>query len=442
MRTWLSWRKLRVAAMLCASLATLAQDSVDTGDGESLAACVAALRRELPQHPELRADAFDTFTSTAKDMRPTIVAATAAQPEFQLPIWDYLVRRFDAQRVADGKALLGSEAQALQRIAQRHGVDGATVVSVFGIETDYGRAGGKYPVLDATLSRACLNLNSAERKRHFFSALWLLQQGLVAPEDFRGSWAGAFGLTQFMPGTVVKLMDDGDGSGQVDIVHSVPDALATTARYLTDLGWQSGLPWGLEVDVPPALRVPEVIALESDHGCLAPAAPAAKCRSVEQWTAGGIKRVDGSPLVSPSLPANTRTALLMPAGPDGPAWLITSNYQALWRYNRADAYALAIGLLGNALRDEPAQVKPWPTDDPGVSRAELKELQTLLAARGHCEVRPDGFEGPLTTAAIRDEEQRHGLPESGRAASRILKALRSDVSEGKTPECAASAPAR
>src|SRR6185436_15094914 len=111
---------------------------------------------------------------------------------------------------------------------------------------DYGRVGGTWPVVDATLSRACLNLKSAERKQHFFAALWLLQEGVVRREDFKGSWAGAFGMTQFMPATFARHMSDGDGGPAADIIHSVPDALATTARYIRGLGWNEGLPWGVE----------------------------------------------------------------------------------------------------------------------------------------------------------------------------------------------------
>src|SRR5215813_2544383 len=104
----------------------------------------------------------------------------------------------------------------------------------------------------------------------------------------------------------------------------------------------------------------------------------------------------------------------MPAGPDGPAWLVTQNYQAIWRYNRADAYGLAIGLLSDALRGGPPQRVAWPTDDPGLSRAEFRELQALLAQGGECDLKVDGLEGPRTGAAIRAQEARLGWAETGR----------------------------
>jgi lytic murein transglycosylase len=400
---------------------------------QPLASCVASLRQELRSHREVSAETFDTYTRAVQDLRPVIADATRAQPEFQIPIWDYLARRVDAQRIAEGRALMEQQAPALAAIVRRQRVDAATTVAVLGIETNYGRVAGRYPVVDATLSRACLNLASRERKQHFFDALWLLQQGVVQPEDFTGSWAGAFGMTQFMPGTFRQYLRDDEASPPADIVHSVADALATTARYLRGLGWSEALPWGIEVKVPEALA--SANALEGDHGCLAEANPLEKCRSFAQWSEAGVLRVDGTPL-SPSDPA-TPAALLMPAGAQGPAWLVTRNYQAIWRYNRADTYALAIGLLSDALRGAPPQQVAWPTEDPGLSRADFRQLQQALADRGHCEVRVDGAEGPRTSAAIRAEEARLGWPETGHAGSRLLGALR-----GETADAAQCAEAR
>lgn len=437
------WISIGVCAFIVATQIRASAQTV-----EPLSACIASLRAELPAHPDVLPQTFDTHTRDVQDLRPLIDNATRVQPEFQLPIWDYLARRADAQRIAQGRELMQRERAALEGIARRHGVDAATAVAVFGVETDYGRVSGGYPVVDATLSRACLNLKSAERKQHFFAALWLLQQGVVKREEFRGSWAGAFGMTQFMPATFARYMNDGDGTASADIIHSVPDALATTARYLRGMGWADAMPWGVEVQVPESLA--DANALESDHGCLADAKPAGKCRSVAQWSVAGVKRVDGSPLIGTGaagrLEASHSGALLMPAGVQGPAWLVTPNYQAIWRYNRADAYALAIGLLSDSLRGGPPQRTAWPTDDPGLSRAEFRELQRLLVARGHCGLRVDGAEGPRTSAAIREEEAKLGWTPSGRGGAKLLGALRmqepaATSCEAMAAAVAASAPA-
>ena len=392
-----------------------------------LAACVDQLRRELPQHPQVRAETFELHTREAQDLRDVIRAASESQPEFRLAVWDYIARLVDTQRVADGQGVLSAQAVALQRIATRRGVDAATAVAVFGVETDYGRVEGRYPVVDATLGRTCLDLNSKERKRHFFAALWLLQQGFVEADSFRGSWAGAFGLTQFMPGTFVTYMDRGeDTAGAIDTVHSAPDALATTGHFVAGSGWVDGLRWGLEVTRPKGAAAAWV-ATEREHACLGIGAnnKADKCRRVDQWAALGVKPVAApDDATAPTLPPAAQAALLAPAGDDGPAWLVTRNYQALWQYNRADAYALAIGLLSDALRGDPPMRAPWPTDDLGLGRSEMRELQAELARRGHDEVGIDGYDGPLTRAAIRAEQRALGWPETGRAGMKLLRALR------------------
>jgi glucose-6-phosphate 1-epimerase len=423
---------LRARLPVCVCLAALAAAPVAHASGadSALAACIRHLRHELPAHPEVSARTFDAHARPSSDLRPLIERASAEQPEFELPVWDYLARRVDAQRVADGRAVMEREAAALDAIGRR-GVDGATTVAIFGLESDYGREVDTVPVVEATLARACMKPGSRQRRQDFFAALWLVQEGVVQPDDFVGSWAGAFGLTQFMPATYVRYMRDQPGDAPADILHSVPDALATTARYLRAMGWRPGLPWGVEVTVPPATR--GLAAAEGAHACLQQEGVSGRCRSVAQWGRLGLARADGTPLeaqavgeaageATPLDPAAT-AALLMPAGPNGPAWLVTANYEAIWRYNRADAYALAIGLLSDALRGLPAPRAAWPTDDPGLSRAEFRQLQILLRVQGHDDVSPDGAEGPVSRAAIRVEEGRLGWPPTGRAGQRLLAAL-------------------
>ena len=415
-----------VIVIVIAAALTLAEAPAHAQDTSAFEACIEALRRELPRHPEVRAETFATHTRDVQDLRPVIRAASDNQPEFKLPIWDYIARLVDAQRIADGKEVLAAQSKALQAITLRRGVDGATVVAVFGVETDYGKVEGRHRVIDATLSRACLDLTSKERKRHFFAALWLLQEGLVQRDAFRGSWAGAFGLTQFMPGTFVTYMEAGDGSGPADIIGSAPDALATTANFVAGSGWVAGLRWGVEVTLPQG-AAREWVAAERDHACLAANSAdkegRGKCRTVDQWLALGITVTPGQAPETPGLPGATRVTLLAPGGDDGPAWLVTRNYQAIWQYNRADAYALAIGLLSDALRGDPPMRAAWATDDPGLSRAELRALQTEFIQRGHAEVVADGFDGPRTREAIRAEERLLGWPETGRAGARIARAL-------------------
>jgi lytic murein transglycosylase len=433
-------RALALAITIAATLGAACTSAV-AQDGMPFEACIDVLRRERSQHdPQVSAETFETHAPGARDLRPAIQSATESQPEFKLSIWDYTARLVDARRIADGQDVLAAQASPLGAIASRHGVDAATAVAVFGVETDYGRVEGRHRVIDATLSRACLDLTSKERKRHFFAALWLLQEGLVQPDAFRGSWAGAFGLTQFMPGTFVTYMDDGDASGTVDIIGSTADALATTAKYIAASGWTEGLRWGVEV-VRPAGAAGDWVAAEREHACLAPNAPLAKCRTIEEWASVGVAAVAGRGDAHDSfgLPNGTRAALLAPGGDEGPAWLVTRNFHAIWQYNRADAYALAIGLLSDALRGDPPMRTAWATDDAGLSRAELRQLQQQLIRLGHTEVVADGFDGPRTRQAIRAEERLRGWPETGRAGARMARVLKDEpAAEKELPPPAAA----
>ena len=232
----------------------------------------------------------------------------------------------------------------------------------------------------------------------------IVQSGDIDPRDFNGSWAGAFGHTQFMPSTFLASAVDGDGDGRRDIVHDPADALASTANFLRKAGWRPGMAWGFEV------RLPE------GYG-----GPSGRTRKqpMSTWAARGITRIDGRPL------GEGTAGLLLPAGPRGPAFLVTKNFDAIYGYNAAESYALAISLLSDRLRGLPSVETPWPTNDPGLSRADRRELQTKLQERGYdIAGKIDGVIGDKTREAIVDFQQRSGLNPDGRASVSVLTALR------------------
>ena len=330
-----------------------------------------------------------------------------AQPEFTTPIWDYLAGLVDDQRVADGLAMLDTHRALLERVSAQYGVDPETVVAVWGVESDYGRIHGKRPLLQSLSVLGCFGRRQEFFRGQFLATLKLLQDGDLRDPGITGSWAGAFGHTQFMPGTYARIAVDGDGDGRRDLVDSIPDALASTANYLRRSGWRSGQPWGYEVKLP--------------AGFDASAAGRTSRRPLSDWVARGVTRIDGGKIT----PADTRSAILLPAGRAGPAFLVFRNYDAIYSYNAAESYALAIATLADRLRGGSGLVTPWPTDDPGLSRAQRRELQTLLLARGHAIGEVDGMIGTVTRRAIVTEQQRLGiLPADGRAGMRILEALR------------------
>lgn len=374
---------------------------------EAFASCLRELRAEAASKGVTTAT-FDQHTAAlAPDM--AVVGFLDAQPEFVTPIWDYLAGLVDAERVADGQAMLAQWQDVLARVEAEYGVDPATVVAVWGVESNFGRNFGSRPLLTSLATLSCFGRRQPFFRGEFFTTLKIVQEGHVAPERLTGSWAGAFGHTQFMPSTFMRLAVDFDGDGRRDLVDSVPDALASTANFLKRAGWNSALPWGFEVSLPAGFDT-------SDAG-------RRNKQPMQQWVARGVKRVDGGALP----PGATPAGLLLPAGAGGPAFLVTRNFDALYSYNAAESYALAIAHLSDRLRGGGAFATAWPTDDPGLSRAERRELQTLLIARGHDIGEADGMIGSRTREALKAVQVELGLEPDGRAGQKALNALRAAV---------------
>ncbi|ENO79766.1 lytic murein transglycosylase [Thauera sp. 63] len=374
---------------------------------EAFASCLRELRAEAASKGVTTAT-FDQHTAAlAPDM--AVVGFLDAQPEFVTPIWDYLAGLVDAERVADGRAMLAQWQDVLARVEAEYGVDPATVVAVWGVESNFGRNFGSRPLLTSLSTLSCFGRRQPFFRGEFFTTLKIVQEGHVAPERLTGSWAGAFGHTQFMPSTFMRLAVDFDGDGRRDLVDSVPDALASTANFLKRAGWNSALPWGFEVSLPAGFDT-------SDAG-------RRNKQPMQQWVARGVKRVDGGALP----PGATPVGLLLPAGVGGPAFLVTRNFDALYSYNAAESYALAIAHLSDRLRGGGAFATAWPTDDPGLSRAERRELQTLLIARGHDIGEADGMIGSRTREALKAVQVELGLEPDGRAGQKALNALRAAV---------------
>ena len=390
--------------LLVAAFSTLAVSAPVAADEVAFKSCVADLRGEAIRQG-VREEVFDAqIADLAPDM--AVLGFLDAQPEFVTPIWDYLAALVDEERVTDGTAMLSEWKTVLERVEAEYGIDRATVVAVWGVESNYGRNFGSRPLLSSLSTLSCFGRRQAFFRGEFITTLKIVQEGHVAPERLTGSWAGAFGHTQFMPSTFMRLAVDFDGDGRRDLVDSVPDALASTANFLKRAGWRSDLPWGFEVGLPAGMKV-------SDAG-------RKNKRAVSEWVARGVKRLDGRPMPA----AGTQAALLLPAGEAGPAFLITRNFDALYSYNAAESYGLAIAHLSDRLRGGRPFVTPWPTEDPGLSRAERRELQSLLISRGHDIGEVDGMIGARTRDALKLEQTRLGLELSGRAGQRALQALR------------------
>lgn len=381
-------------------LAAALPASADTG----LATCLDRLKPQAVA-AGIRAETFDRHTA-GLERDPSVLASLDYQPEFRTPIWDYLAGLVDEQRVADGLAMLAQHRELLKRVEAAYGVGPETVVAVWGVESDYGQTFGKKPLLTSLSTLSCEGRRQSFFRGELFATLKLIQSGDLEPEGLVGSWAGAFGHTQFMPSTYARIAVDFDGDGRRDLVGSVPDALASTANYLKRSGWRTGQPWGHEVLLPAGF----------DTGV----SGRTNRRPLSQWLARGLKTADGTPLVA----SDAAAALLLPAGREGPAFLVRRNFDAIYSYNAAESYALAIAHLADRLRGGSGFVASWPTDDPGLSRRQRRELQELLIARGHDIGEVDGMIGSRSRDALKLEQVRLGLEADGRAGQRVLEALR------------------
>jgi lytic murein transglycosylase len=391
-------------------LVLLALPVVAAAQPQDFGACVRALRGEAVAKGITRQTFDQAFTGLEPD--PAVLDSMDNQPEFKTPIWDYFAGLVDDQRVTDGQARLGQWAAVLADVERKFGVDRHTVVAVWGIESDYGRSLGKRPLVRSLATVSCHGSRQRYFRGELIAVLRILQSGDMPPEALTGSWAGAFGQTQFMPSTFHRLAVDFDGDGRRDIVGSVPDALASTANFLKNAGWATGESWGYEVRVPASYNGPSGRRAR---------------QALADWSRLGIRRIDGG-----ALTGSGSAALLLPTGATGPAFIVFGNFNSIYAYNASESYALAIAHLADRLRGGSPFRTAWPTDDPGISRAERRELQALLAKLGHDIGEPDGLVGSRTRAAIKAFQASAGLPVDGRAGMKVLVALRTRQAREET----------
>jgi len=373
----------------------------------------------------LRREDFEQFTANARydDRVRQSLLVQAGEPTMW---WDELAGVTDAQRVQDGQRILAANAPVLQKIQDQFGVPKEIVVAIYGIETNFGPAQGRIPVLDATLSLACLRPcaqdattpGSCMARERAFAAVRVLRDKRVHAETFVGSWAGAFGRTQFVPDSFEQLAVDFDGDGYADIIQSEADAFATTANHLKQRGgWDMNLPVYVEVSIPQAQQAEFNTGGEAKR-------LADRAQPQSKWAELGWQAVgaNGQPMPL-RLPGDPQLVPFFPVGLPGPAFLVTRNFDTILRYNRSVRYVMEVALLAHKIGGGADFATPWPTDDPGLSRAQVKELQAWLVQRGHAQVVADGVMGRLTRDAIASELTAKGLPPQRRAGQRTKQQL-------------------
>ena len=365
--------------------------------------CLERLWPQAARHGISRG-VFNAYTSNlTPDLR--IMDLLDSQPEFTKSFWDYLDILVTDDRIAQGRALLDKYRTVFDAVERDYGVDRHILTAIWGVETNYGTAIGDRPVIRSTATLACIGRRQHYFRDEFTAALEILQHHDIRPDRLVGSWAGAFGPTQFMPTAFKRFAVDFDRDGQRDVVDSVPDIMASTANNLKKDGWVPGHTWGYEVVVPANFNF-----MLADRS---------RWMAVRDWERLGVTRAGGRGFPRP----DDRAFLLVPAGVQGPGFLMLENFRALMRYNPAEAYALAIGHLADRLRGGEPFVQKWPRYERTLSRDELLELQQLLARRGY-EVEADGHLGVQTRSAIRAFQARNGQIPDGFASAEVLDKLR------------------
>lgn len=345
---------------------------------------------------------------------PRILEKASYQPEFKTEIWDYLDARVNSITVAKGRLMAEKYKEILTSIEDEFGVSASVILAIWSMESGYGAVLQQRGRLHY-VPRALATLAYADPKRSKFAktqlvaALKILKTGEITRNELVGSWAGAMGHTQFIPTSYLAYGVDMDGSGRSDIWRSIPDALATAANLLDQNGWQTAKTWGYEVVLPPQKE--GVLALEG------------KTKTLAQWQELGYLRPQSRAFPRPQ----DKAILKIPAGPDGPGFLAIRNFFVLKRYNNADAYALAVGLLADQIAGHGAMVQSWPRPAGSLGFEEKLELQVLLQELGYYQGALDGQLGAGSRAAVREFQQENGLVEDGLADQEFLDILRKKV---------------
>jgi lytic murein transglycosylase len=335
-------------------------------------------------------------------------AATGApsQAEFvQVPA-DYLNEASIVRLAAEGQRLTQKHHTALAAIEARFGVPASIVLAIWGRETDYGRYTLPYDGLRVLATQAYVGRRKDQYRTEFILALKLLGDGEVTRKDLRSSWAGATGLTQFLPSELYKHGVDFDGDGRRDIWHSVPDALASAAQQLVNKGWQSGVRWAYEVRAPEnadcTLGVPEVT------------------KPIGEWLREGYVPVRGQKLsaTEQAQPAS----LLQPEGIYGPAFLTTRNYFVIKEYNFSDLYVLFVGHLSDRMLSPQPFATPWSASTQ-LRTADVEAMQRHLTRIGLYNDKLDGKAGMKTRAALGAYQKSAGLKVDCWPSEAVLRSI-------------------
>ena len=326
------------------------------------------------------------------------------QAEFVKPIWDYARTAVSPTRIANGQAKLAQNAQIFDAVEASYSPPREIIAAVWGMETSYGGFIGTDDAPRVLASQAAVGRRKDFNETELMAIMRLIEDGSATRDQFRkASFAGALGQTQFMPSSIIAYGRDFDRDGKKDLWGNAGDALASAANYLTGYGWKKDQPWAVEAIIPEGFQY-----ANGDGRKL----------TVAAWKAMGITPVIyGSFGSADALSAE----LFLPAGSYGPAFLLFDNFFVIKRYNNADSYALAIGLLADRLAGRPEMTRPWPTEIQMLTQQQARDLQAGLNKLGFSAGSVDGIIGRGTRAALQKFQTSKGLVADGFPTLQMLE---------------------
>jgi membrane-bound lytic murein transglycosylase B len=416
-----------LSLICCMSLLSCAQSSTSENLATATSAPISSptVAQPITDAPMISSDDFalcvEAFTSKAKKagisthtinnslakatLNKRVLELDRQQPEFTTSFADYFNRRVTEQRVTQGRALLNTHRALLDRVEEKYGVPAPYLLAFWGLETNFGSYFGNIPVVNSLATLACDTRRSEFFTIELINALRILDAGDIAPDKMIGSWAGAMGNFQFMPSSYLKNAVDFDGDGKRDLWQSKPDAMASAGYFLQNLGWNSNARWGREVKLPHNFSFLEA-GLKNQ-------------KTLAEWHALGVTRTDNSPLPQDEIKAS----LLVPAGHQGPAFLVYENFNVIMRWNRSEFYAIAVGQLADQIAGGGRLVQSPPTNVPRLHRNQVFALQQQLSQKGVNVGSIDGILGPGTRRAISEFQHQQGMIADGFPDQKVLDLL-------------------